>query len=296
MMFKNILETIGRTPLVRINRLNPNPGVEIYAKLERFNPAGSVKERIAHYMIKTAEERGMLTPDKIIIEPTSGNTGIGLAMVAAVKGYKIELVMPRNMSVERLKMLKAYGARVIQTSAEKGIDGAIILANQLAKNTKKYFMPSQFENHANVLAHYETTGREIIEDVPKLNMFVAGLGTTGTLMGVSKRLKEHNPTIKIVAVEPFPGHRLQGLKNLDTQLVPGIYDLSRIDEKISVSDENAFEITRELAKKEGIFAGMSSGAAIWAAIQKAKQLENGTIVVLLPDGGEKYLSTPLFDL
>jgi cysteine synthase len=293
--YENMMQMIGRTPLVRINRMNVNPGVTVYAKLEKFNPGGSVKDRIALRMIEAAEQAGILTKDKTIIEPTSGNTGIGLALVAALKGYRLELVMPKNMSVERKKMLKAYGAKLIHTDATQGMDGAIMLAHKMARNTEKYVMLNQFENEANANAHYETTAKEILDDVPEITVFVAGMGTGGTLMGVSRRLKEHNPGIRIVGVEPLPGHRVQGLKNMDTQMVPKIYDPGRIDEKVNVKDDDAFETARRLVREEGMFVGMSSGAAMHAALKKAMEMEKGTIVVLLADGGEKYISTPLFE-
>jgi cysteine synthase len=294
---ENILGLIGRTPLVRINSLNDNPNVELYAKLEKFNPGGSVKDRIAKYMIERAEKDGSLTKDKIIIEPTSGNTGIGLALVAAVKGYRLVLVMPTTMSMERRKILLSYGAKIILSDGAKGMDGAEdIVREMVAREPDRYFRPNQFDNMSNALAHYETTGKEIWEDTGgRVTAFVAGLGTTGTLMGVSKRLKENNPAVRIVAVEPYPKTKIQGLKNLETQYVPGIYDPSRIDEKIMVSDDDAFETARMLALREGIFAGISSGAAMHAALQVTKGQKNGVIVVILPDGGEKYISTSLFD-
>lgn len=291
----NVLNLIGNTPLVEIKKLNPNPKVKIFAKLEKFNPGGSVKDRIALYMIEAAEKSGKLTKDKIVLEPTSGNTGIGLTIVAAVKGYRIKIVMPESMSKERSKILKALGAELILTPAEEGMDGAILQAREMAKD-KRYFMPDQFRNPANVQAHYETTGPEIWKQTDgKVTHFVAGLGTTGTLMGVSRRLKEYNPKIKIIGAEPHPSSKIQGLKNLDVKIVPGIFDASRLDDVIKVSDRDAFRVTRELAMNEGLFMGMSSGAAMWVAMKIAKQLESGTIVVLFPDGGEKYLNTNLFN-
>ncbi|MCD6522560.1 MAG: cysteine synthase family protein [Candidatus Diapherotrites archaeon] len=294
MLYNNMLELVGNTPLVKINKLNQNPDVEVYAKLERFNPLGSVKERIALYMIEEAEREGTLTKDKIIIEPSSGNTGIGLAFAGAVKGYKVTIVMPESMSIERRRILKAFGADIILTPAEEGMDGAILRARELAKDPR-YFMPDQFKNRANVLAHYKTTAEEIWRDTQgKITHFVAGMGTTGTLMGVSKRLKELNPNIKIIAVEPYPKHSIQGLKNMDEQINPDIYDPKAIDDKINVHDSDAIEMARKLAKYEGMFVGMSSGAAMHIALEYAKKLDSGLMVVLLPDGGEKYLSTKLF--
>ena len=251
---QNRVDLVGFTPLVKIRHIVPNKKIKVYAKLERYNPAGSVKDRIAKYMIEYGEKEGLLTKDKIVIEPTSGNTGIALAMVCAVKGYRLELVMPETMSMERRKILTAYGAKIILSDGARGMDGAIDLTEEMAKDPK-YYMPHQFENQYNVLAHYETTGEEIWKATKgKVKMFVAGLGTTGTLMGVSKRLKEYNPEIKIVGVEPYPNSKIQGLKNLSSQYVPEIYDPNRLDEKINVSDEDAFEMARVLTVREGIFS------------------------------------------
>ena len=296
-MNENIVKLIGNTPLVRINKLNPNKNVEIYAKLERFNPGGSVKDRIGLSMIEAAEKSGELTKDKIIMEPTSGNTGIGIAMVAAAKGYKSLLLMSESVSVERRKILKAYGADILLTDPKKGTDGAIEKAYAMAKEEPdKYVLLDQFNNENNWRAHFETTGKEIWEQTDgKVTMFVASMGTTGTLMGVSKRLKQFNPKVKIVGVEPNFGHKLQGLKSLKEAYKPGIYNKNMVDEKVYIDDEDAFEMARKLTKEEGIFAGMSCGAAMHVAIEKAKELSEGLIVVLLPDGGEKYLSTPLFE-
>ena len=292
---KDMIDLVGYTPLVKINHIVPNKKVKVYAKLERYNPAGSVKDRIAKYMVEYGEREGLLTKDKIVIEPTSGNTGIALAMVCAVKGYRLELVMPETMSIERRKILTAYGAKIVLSEGSKGMDGAIDLAIEMAQDSK-YYMPYQFENKHNVLAHYETTGEEIWKATKgKVSLFVGGLGTTGTLMGVSKRLKEYNPGIKIVGVEPYPNSAIQGLKNLSHQYVPEIYDAARLDEKINVSDEDAFEMARVLTIREGIFCGISSGAVMWGTLQKAKALDHGVIVTLFPDGGEKYVSTPLYE-
>jgi len=292
---KNMVDLVGYTPLVKINHIVPNKKVKVYAKLERYNPAGSVKDRIAKYMIEYGEKEGLLTKDKIVIEPTSGNTGIALAMVCAVKGYRLELVMPETMSMERRKILTAFGVKIILSEGSKGMDGAIDLAEEMAKDSK-YYMPHQFENKYNVLAHYETTGEEIWRATKgKIRMFVGGLGTTGTLMGVSKRLKEYNPEVKIVGVEPYPNSSIQGLKNLSSQYVPEIYDPSRLDEKINVKDEDAFEMARALTIREGIFCGISSGAVMWGTLQKAMELDRGVMVTVFPDGGEKYVSTPLYE-
>jgi cysteine synthase len=292
---KNMIDLVGLTPLVRINHIVPNKKVKVYAKLERYNPAGSVKDRIAKYMVEYGEKEGLLTKDKIVIEPTSGNTGIALAMVCAVKGYRLELVMPETMSIERRKILTAYGVKLVLSEGTKGMDGAIDLAMEMAQDSK-YYMPYQFRNKYNVLAHYETTGEEIWRATRgKVNMFVGGLGTTGTLMGVSKRLKEYNPKIKIIGVEPFPNSSIQGLKNLSSQYVPEIYEPGRLDEKINVNDEDAFEMARVLTLREGIFCGISSGAAMWGTMQKTRELDQGVIVTLFPDSGEKYVSTPLYE-
>ncbi len=291
-----ILDCIGNTPLVKIEVLNPNPKVELYAKLEGTNPAGSIKDRIALYMIQEAEKKNQLTKDKIILEATSGNTGIGLAMVASAKGYRVKLVMPACVSLERRKILEAFGAELILSPSAEGTDGAIRLALAiLQEEPDKYFMPNQFANPANVQAHYETTGREVYEQTGgRVTHFIAGMGTTGTLMGVGKRLKEYNKEIKIIGVEPTKGHRIQGLKNMSESIVPEIFDPIQLDERYIVSDEEAFDTTRMLAIKEGIFAGMSSGAAMYIAQKKSSELREGVIVVILPDRGDRYLSTSLF--
>jgi cysteine synthase B len=292
----SVLDIIGNTPLIRLDRINPNPKVKLYGKFEGANPGGSVKDRTAFYMIKEAEEKGLLTKDKIILEPTSGNTGIGLAMIAAAKGYRIKLVMPACVSVERRRILEALGAELILSCAEESTDGAIRLAYQIYEEAPElYFMPNQFDNEANIRAHYETTGKEIIEQTKgEVTHFVAGMGTTGTVMGVSKRLKEFNSNIQIIGVEPVRGHRIQGLKNMSEAIVPKIFDPSRLDEKIYVNDEEAFDTTRRLAIREGVFVGMSSGAAMHVALKKASELRSGVIVVILPDRGDRYLSTSLF--
>lgn len=292
---KNILELVGKTPIVEINRLNPNPNVKIYAKLEGHNPTGSIKDRIARRMIEQAEKEGRLTKDKTIIEPTSGNTGIGLAMVGAVKGYKVEIVMSAAVSIERQKMIKAFGAKVTLTDKDMGTDGAIIKARQLVKdNPDKYYMPDQFSNDDNKYAHYVHTAREICDQVPNLDYFVSALGTSGTLMGISRFLKECMPNVKVVSAHPVKGHYIQGLKNMEEAIVPAIYDPHKIDEQVMVETEDAFEMARQIVKKEGIFVGMSAGAALCAAVDVAKRIEKGTMVVIFADRGEKYLSTDLF--
>ena len=296
MLYQNILETIGNTPVVKINKINQNSKVNIYIKLEGQNPGGSVKDRIAVFMIEAAEKDGSLTKNKIIIEPTSGNTGIGLAMVAAHKGYSILLVMSEGMSEERRKILKALGAEFVLTDKTKGTDGAIIKAHEIYEaSPEKYWMPNQFSNPANPEAHYRTTAAEILYDVPDVTHFIAGLGTSGTIMGVSKKLREARPKVKIIAVEPVLGHKLQGLKNMKEAIVPEIYNPLAFDEKVNVEDANAHAAVRELARREGIFLGMSAGAALYASLELAKNLESGNIVMLAPDRGEKYVSTALFE-
>ena len=292
----SIVDCIGNTPLARLDRINPNPKVRLYAKLEGNNPGGSVKDRIAWYMIKTAEAEGRLTKGSTILEATSGNTGIGLAMVGTARGYKVKLVMPECVSMERRKVLEALGAELVLSPGNQGTDGAIRLAHRLYDEHRNgYFMPNQFDNEANIRAHYETTGREIYEQTRgEVSVFVAGMGTTGTLMGGGKRLKEMNNSITVLGVEPHLGHKIQGLKNMSEAIVPKIFDPSALDEKWNVVDDDAFNTTRRLALEEGLFVGMSSGAAMAAAIRKAKEMKDGTIVVILPDRGDRYLSTALF--
>jgi cysteine synthase B len=292
----SILDRIGNTPMVRIRHLCPNPKVAIWAKLEGFNPTGSIKDRIALKMIEQAEHEGSLTRDKIIVEPTSGNTGIALAMIGAVKGYRVEIVMSEAVSVERRKMIAAFGAQVTLTEAKLGTDGAIFKARELVKESPdKYFMPDQFSNHYNQLAHYLGTAQEILRQTEgQLDYFVSSLGTSGTLMGVGLALKEKLPSVKIVSAHPVRGHYIQGLKNLEEAIVPAIYDAAKIDRHIMIETEDAFELARRIAHKEGVFAGMSSGAALFAARKVASEIESGTIVTIFPDRGEKYLSTELF--
>jgi len=297
MINENILQTIGNTPLVRINRLNPNKNVIICAKIEGDNPTGSIKDRIALKMIQQAEAEGTLVKGKTIIEPTSGNTGIGLAMIGVIKGYDVEIVMSSAVSSERIKMIRSFGAKVTLTDAELGTDGAITKARELIEaNPDKYFMPDQFSNRYNKMAHYKTTGEEIWKQTNgRIDYFVSAIGTSGTIMGVGKALRENNPAIKIVCAHPVKGHYIQGLKNMEEAIVPSIYDPSAIDETIMVETEAAFEMTRKIVKEEGIFVGMSSGAAMYAAIKIAEKIESGVIVVIFPDRGEKYLTTGLFN-
>lgn len=294
--YNNILDHIGSTPLVPIRQLNSNRNVQILGKLESFNPGGSVKDRPAFYMIEEAERKGELTRDKIILEATSGNTGIGLALVAAVKGYRILLVMSEAVSEERKKILRAMGADLQFTAAHLGTDGSIEFAYNLARQeARKFWLADQFNNDANWLAHYHGTSMEIWEQTAgALDMVVASMGTTGTLMGLSRRFKELDPKVQIIGVEPYMGHKIQGLKNMKESYPPGIYDRKRADRIVNVDDAEAFETARLLAKKEGLLVGMSAGAAMAVALRLAREMKEGRIVVILPDGGERYLSTPLF--
>ena len=294
--YNNILELIGNTPIVRINRLNPHKNITIYAKLESDNPGGSVKDRIALSMIEVAEQSGELTPDKIVLEATSGNTGIGMAMVCAVKGYHCQLVMPESASIERRKIMQAYGAEILLTPGKRSTDGAIEQAYAMAReHPDRYFLTDQFNNDANWLAHMQTTGPEIWAQTGGLvTDIVTTLGTTGTAMGLCKYFTEEHPEVRVIAVEPFLGHKIQGLKNMKESYKPGIFNKKLPYSIINIPDEEAFRHVRLLARKEGIFAGMSSGAAICAALARAEQLDEGVIVVILPDSGDKYLSTELF--
>ena len=289
-----ILTAIGNTPLVELPRLLSKPGVRLYAKLEGNNPTGSVKDRIALQMIERAEADGSLTSDKTILEPTSGNTGISLAMVSRLKGYKVEVVMPKNVSPERVQVLEAYGAHVHFSDPLKGSNGAILVAQEMAAKQDAYFMPFQYGNKANPQAHYEGTGKEIIEALPDIDVFVAGLGTGGTLMGTGRRLKEHNDKIKVAAAAPQPDDTIQGLRSLEEGFVPPILDLDMLDARIMIPGQEAFKMTRELLLQEAVFAGVSSGAVFACALRVAQRMEKGNIVCLLADGGWKYLSTGLW--
>jgi cysteine synthase A len=303
MVANSILDLIGKTPVVKLNKVPDKNSAEVYLKLEFFNPAGSVKDRIALAMIEKAEREGILKKGSVIVEPTSGNTGIGLAMVGAAKGYKVIIVMPDTMSMERRMLLAAYGAEVILTPGKLGMEGAIRKAEELVKQNKNYFMPQQFENLANPLIHEETTAKEIIEDFKEgLDAFVAGIGTGGTITGVGRVLKKVFPDIKIVGVEPYsaavlsgkePGpHKIQGI---GAGFIPKVLDREVLDEVIPVKDEDAFEMTRILAKKEGVLAGISTGASLWAALNVAKKLGKGKkVLAIAPDSGERYLSTQIF--
>ena len=292
----SILDTIGNTPLIEIKNLNPNPAVTLLAKVEYFNPAGSIKDRAALSMIEAGEKSGDLLPGKTVIEATSGNTGIGLALVCSVKKYPLLLVMSEAVSIERQKILKARGAEIRLTPGRLGTDGAIEEVYRLGlENPDQYFMTDQFNNPANWQAHYNGTAVEIWEQTQgKITAVVATLGTTGTVMGISRRLKEYNPDIKIIAAEPYLGHKIQGLKNMKEAYVPEIYEKNRIDRLVNIDDNDAYEMARKLATEEGLFVGMSSGAAMFVALEQARQMTDGTLVVILPDSGERYLSTPLF--
>ncbi|BDV44593.1 cysteine synthase B [Geotalea uraniireducens] len=289
--------SIGATPLIELTQINPNPRVRILAKLEGNNTGGSIKDRPALYMLAKAEESGELTAAKTVLEPTSGNTGIALAMLGAAKGYRVKLAMPGCVSMERRSVLEAYGAEVVLSPANEGTDGAIRLAHRiLEENPESYYMPNQYANPNNPLAHYETTGPELFRQAGgEVDFFVAGMGTTGTLMGIGRYLKEHRPAAAVVGVEPRLGHKVQGLKNMQEAIVPAIYRPEALDLKLTVHDEPAFETARLLAAREGLFVGMSSGAAVAGAIAVAKDAPAGaTIVVILPDRGDRYLSTALF--
>ena len=297
MVKDNILGTIGSTPMVRINRLSSNPNVNIYAKLEGFNPTGSIKDRIALRMVETAEREGRLRKGHTIIEPTTGNTGIGLAIAGIVKGYPVEIVMSSAVSIERRKIIRSYGAKVILTPADEGTDGAIRLARKMvAENPDKYFMPDQFANAANYLAHYEKTAIEIWQQTDgQIDYLVCAVGTSGTLMGLSRFLRTMKPDIKVVCAHPIKGHYIQGLKNMEEAIVPQIYNPDLIDIQEMIESEEAINMARQIIAKEGIFAGMSSGAAMIAALRTAEKMEKGNIVVVFPDRAEKYLSTSMFE-
>ena len=293
----SVWRAIGNTPLVELTGLNGcGPKVRLFGKLEGNNPGGSIKDRPAYYMIKEAEQSGELTEGKTILEPTSGNTGIALAMIGASKGYRVKLCMPACVSVERRSVLEALAAEVVLTPASEATDGAIRKAHRLREEEPDaYYMPNQFENKNNVFAHYDSTGPEIFSQTDgQVDVFVAGMGTTGTLMGVSRYLKEQKPETRIVGVEPPIGHKIQGLKNMDEAIRPKIYDPPMLDEKVTIHDQEAFEATRKLATREGIFVGMSSGAAVAGALRVARKMTSGTVVVILPDRGDRYLSTELF--
>ncbi len=294
MRYGSILETIGNTPLVELKSFSPHAGVQIYAKLEGANPTGSIKDRIAKQMIDDAEAHGLIKHDSILIEPTSGNTGIALAMICRVKGYPFVAVMPDNVTQERRKMLELYGAQIIFSEGAKGSNGAVRMAKELAQQDDRYVMLYQYGNAANPGAHYYHTAVEIIQDLPDLDVFVAGLGTGGTLTGNARRLKEYNPAIRIIAAEPMQGDGVQGLRSLEDGFVPPVLDQSLLDGKILVSSMDAIKRTRQLKDQEGIFAGPSCGASFHAALRIAATMERGKIVTILADGGWKYLSEDLW--
>jgi cysteine synthase B len=288
--YQDVFDAIGHTPLVGLPRMSPKPGVRLWAKLEGANPTGSTKDRIAKKMVEAAEASGELTRDKAILEPSSGNTGIALAMVAKLKGYRLTVVIPDNASDERISLLELFGAEIVYSPGDRGTNGSIEVARALARDDR-YFMPFQYGNPANPLAHYEGTAREILDDLPELTHFVAGLGTGGTLTGAGRRLHEHDPSIQIVAAEPELGDLVYGLRSLDEGFVPPIYDPTVVDRKFLVNSSDSLRATRELTAKEGIFAGISSGAVVHVAQRVAREIDEGDIVCLLADGGWKYLST-----
>jgi [CysO sulfur-carrier protein]-thiocarboxylate-dependent cysteine synthase len=292
---ESILDAIGHTPLVAIPRMSPNPAVRLYAKLEMYNPTGSVKDRAAKYLVEDLERRGLLHPDSVILEPTSGNTGIALAMIGRRKGYRVALVMPDNVTAERRQVAALFGAEIIDSPGVRGSNGAIELAKVLAARDPRFVMPYQYGNPANPQAHYETTGPEILADCPEIDVLVAGLGTSGTLMGTGRYLRERKPGVRIVAAEPLPGENVQGLRSLDEGFVPEILDPSLLDAKYLVSNRDSIAALRDLVFREGLFGGPSCGAVLVAAAREARRMEHGTIVAVLPDGGWKYLSAGTFE-
>ena len=295
MRITSILDAIGNTPLVQLPNLSPNDDVRFFAKLEGQNPTGSVKDRIAKYMLEDAERKGELTPGRVILEATSGNTGIALAFIGRLMGYRVKVVMPDNVSEERAQLLKAFGAEVVYSDGRNGTNGAIAMAQEMMRaDPDAYYMPYQFGNVANPRAHYETTGPEILRDLPEVDVFVAGLGTGGTLTGAGRYLKERKPEVKVIATVPHPGDLVQGLRSLEDGFIPEVFDESILDGKIVVTSRTAFAAAKELTQKEGIFAGISSGAVLRTAQRAARRLERGNVVLLLADGGWKYLSTELW--
>lgn len=294
MLYSNLIEAIGNTPLVEMARMSPKPSVRLFAKLEGQNPSGSVKDRIAKYMIEEAERTGVLTKDRIVLEPTSGNTGISLAMICRIKGYRLKVVIPESVSAERTELLRAFGAEVVYSDGVRGTNGSIEVANQIAAEDPTYFMPYQYGNDMNPRAHYETTGPEILRDLPEIDVFIAGLGTGGTLTGTGRYLKEHKPGVKVVAAVPHPGDLVQGLRSLEEGFIPPVLDESVLDGKIVIDSRTSFASSKELTQKEGIFAGISAGAVVKTAQRVAERLDSGNIVCLFADGGWKYLSTNLW--
>jgi cysteine synthase len=292
--FENVLESIGNTPLVELPRLSPRAGVRLWAKLEGRNPTGSVKDRVAKAMIEDAEERGSIQPGQTILEPTSGNTGIALAMICRRKGYPLKVVMPDNVTEERTQLLTMYGAEIVYSEGAKGSNGAVELALEMAGADASYYMPYQYGNEANPRAHYEGTAPEILEELDEVAAFVGGLGTGGTLMGNGRRLKEHDPETKIVAAEPMQGELVQGLRSLEDGFIPPIIDLALLDRKIMVSNRDAIVWTQRMLREEGLFAGVSAGAIAYVANRIAGELDEGNVVFLVPDDGWKYLSSGVY--
>jgi [CysO sulfur-carrier protein]-thiocarboxylate-dependent cysteine synthase len=292
--YANVIEAVGNTPLVELQRISPKEGVRIFAKLEGRNPTGSVKDRVAKAMIEAAEAEGAIAPGQIILEPTSGNTGISLAMICRRKGYPLKVVMPDNVTEERTQLLRMFGAEIVYSEGPKGSNGAVELALEMAEDDSSYYMPYQYGNEANPRAHYEGTAPEILEELDEVTAFVGGLGTGGTLMGVGRRLKEHDPATKIVAAEPMQGELVQGLRSLDDGFIPPIIDLSLLDRKIMVSNRDAIVWTQRLLREEGLFAGVSAGAITAIAVRIAAELDEGTVVFLVPDDGWKYLSSGVY--
>jgi len=294
MLYRSLLDTIGNTPLVELPNLSPSESIRFFAKLEGQNPTGSVKDRIARLMIEDAERDGRLTPGATIMEPTSGNTGVSLAFVAKLKGYKVKVVMPDNVSVERTNLLKAFGAEIVFSEGLKGTNGSIEVAQELAAADPSLVMLYQYGNEANPRAHYEATGPEILRDLPEIDVFIAGLGTGGTLTGTGRYLKERKPGVKVIAAAPHPGDLVQGLRSLEDGFIPPVFDPNVLDGRIVVDSRNSFAGTKELLEKEGIFAGISAGAVLRTAQKAAERLDHANIVLLLADGGWKYLSTDLW--
>ncbi len=293
-LYASLIDAIGNTPLVEMPRMSPNPRVRLYAKLEGQNPSGSVKDRIAKYMIEDAERTGVLTKDRIVLEPTSGNTGISLAMICRIKGYRLKVVIPESVSAERTELLRAFGAEIVYSDGARGTNGSIEVAKQIAAEDPAYFMPYQYGNEMNPRAHYETTGPEILRDLPEIDVFVAGLGTGGTLTGTGRYLKEKKPSVKVVAAVPHPGDLVQGLRSLEEGFIPPVLDESILDGKIVIDSHTSFASAKELTQREGIFAGISAGAVVKTAQRVAERLDAGNIVCLFADGGWKYLSTQLW--
>jgi [CysO sulfur-carrier protein]-thiocarboxylate-dependent cysteine synthase len=292
--YGDIIQAIGNTPLVELKRLSPKPGVRIYAKLESYNPTGSVKDRVARSLIDRAEEEGLIAPGQTILEPTSGNTGISLAMICSRKGYPLKVVMPDNVTVERTQLLKMYGAEIVYSPGEQGSNGAVAMALEMAEADASYYMPYQYGNQANPDAHYHGTAVEILEELDEVTAFVAGLGTGGTLMGNARRLKEEDPDTMIVAAEPLQGELVQGLRSLEDGYIPPIIDLSLLDRKIFVSNRDAVVWTKKMLEDEGMFVGVSAGAIASICVRVAGELDEGNVVFVVPDDGWKYLSSGVY--